>query len=62
MGALVFLPIGHSPDVDLVAYANDRLFRIQVKTSTQEVATPQGKRAGSGLSRDQRWKSELEWK
>ena len=33
-GARVFLPLGHSPDVDLVADFGDRLARVQVKTST----------------------------
>ncbi len=33
-GAKVFLPLGHSPDVDLVADLGDRLVSIQVKTST----------------------------
>ena len=33
-GAKVFLPLGHSPDVDLVADLGDRLVRVQVKTST----------------------------
>lgn len=41
-GALVLTPFGHSPDFDLVAYANGRLLRIQVKTSTQRVSTPHG--------------------
>jgi hypothetical protein len=34
LGALVLLPVGHSPHYDLVADANGRLLRIQVKTST----------------------------
>lgn len=42
MGALVLIPVGHSPDFDLVAYANGRLLRIQVKTSTQQRSTPRG--------------------
>jgi hypothetical protein len=33
-GAKLFIPIFHSPDVDLVAELNGRLLRIQVKTST----------------------------
>ena len=33
-GAFVFIPVGHSPDCDLVADFGDRLLRIQVKTST----------------------------
>ncbi len=42
VGATVFLPFGHSPDVDLVAEAHGRLLRIQVKTSTQVHSTPRG--------------------
>jgi hypothetical protein len=40
-GAKVFVPLGHSPDVDpdvdLVADFGDRLVRAQVKTSTAEI-------------------------
>jgi PD-(D/E)XK endonuclease len=42
VGAVVLVPIGHSPDFDLVAYTNGRLLRIQVKTSTQRLMTPTG--------------------
>jgi bifunctional DNA-binding transcriptional regulator/antitoxin component of YhaV-PrlF toxin-antitoxin module len=41
-GAVVAIPFGHSPDFDLVAQVGDRLLRIQVKTSTQELRTPNG--------------------
>src|SRR3954454_20128974 len=41
-GALVLLPLGHSPDFDLVAQIHGRLLRIQVKTSTQVAATADG--------------------
>jgi hypothetical protein len=30
----VWIPLGHSPDSDLIAQHRDRLFRVQVKTST----------------------------
>jgi PD-(D/E)XK endonuclease len=43
-GALVLLPFGHSPDFDLVAYVNGWLLRVQVKTSTQQLTTPEGQR------------------
>ena len=33
-GAKVFLPFGHSADVDLIADFGDRLVRVQVKTGT----------------------------
>lgn len=42
VGATVLIPVGHSPDFDLVAEAHGRLLRIQVKTSTHSVATPGG--------------------
>lgn len=32
-GAVVFVPITHSPDVDLVVIRDDRVHRVQVKTS-----------------------------
>lgn len=42
-GALVLIPFGDSPDFDLVAQVDDRLFRIQVKTTTQETRTASGR-------------------
>jgi hypothetical protein len=33
-GYPVYFPIGHSPDVDLIAEINGRLLRVQVKTAT----------------------------
>jgi PD-(D/E)XK endonuclease len=42
VGATVLIPFGHSPDFDLVAYADGRLLRVQVKTSTQRVTTADG--------------------
>jgi PD-(D/E)XK endonuclease len=33
-GALVWIPLGHSPDVDLIADFGDALVRVQVKTCT----------------------------
>lgn len=43
-GALVWIPLGHSPDADLVADLNGRLLRVQVKTSTYEKTTPRGEK------------------
>lgn len=43
-GALVWIPLGHSPDVDLIAQIEGRLCRVQVKTSTQSAETPKGHR------------------
>jgi hypothetical protein len=40
-GARVYLPLGHSPDVDLVADLEERLVRVQVKTC--------------GMRRNRRW-------
>jgi hypothetical protein len=42
VGATVLIPFGHSPDFDLVAEMEERLVRIQVKTSTQRAVTPDG--------------------
>lgn len=41
-GALVWVPMGHSPDVDLLAQQDGQLLRIQVKTSTYAIKTPRG--------------------
>ena len=35
-------PLGHSPDIDLMAEFDGQLSRIQVKTSTYRVKTPRG--------------------
>jgi Holliday junction resolvase-like predicted endonuclease len=32
-GAKVYVPLGHSPDVDMIADFGDRIVRVQVKTS-----------------------------
>jgi len=32
-GATVYVPVGHSPDADFIAEFDDRLVRVQVKTS-----------------------------
>ncbi len=49
-GALVFFPLGHSPDVDLIAELDGRLLRVQVKTCTGRIRTPDG---------NQRWAVQL---
>lgn len=33
-GAHIFIPVGHSPNVDLIADIGDRLLRVEVKTTT----------------------------
>jgi hypothetical protein len=56
-GAAVFLPIGHSPDYDLITDRGDGLLRVQVKTSTcfrsgrwdVTVCTRGGNRSWNGL-------------
>jgi Holliday junction resolvase-like predicted endonuclease len=56
-GAKLYLPWGHSPDVDLVADFGDRLARVQVKTTTYfrdgrwcvTIATRGGNQSWSGL-------------
>src|ERR1044072_2153162 len=41
-GGLVWVPLGHSPDVDLMGELDGRLIRVQVKTCTYRIATPGG--------------------
>lgn len=43
-GAVVWIPFGHSPDIDLIAEIDERLLRIQVKTCTYYPSTPSGRR------------------
>ena len=58
-GAKVFLPLGHSPDVDLIADFGDRVARVQVKTSTVcrvkrwdvALATRGGNQSWSGVAK-----------
>jgi hypothetical protein len=40
-GAHVYVPVGHSPDVDLVAVVDGQALRVEVKTSTN--VTPTGR-------------------
>ena len=42
LGATVSVPVGHSPDYDLIAELGGRLLRVQVKTSTFHEQTPDG--------------------
>lgn len=44
IGATVSVPLGHSPDYDLIAEVNGQLHRIQVKTSTNVQVTPSRRR------------------
>lgn len=56
-GARIYVPLGHSPDTDLVADFGDRLLRVQVKTSRMSrhgrfdvtIATRGGNQSWSGL-------------
>jgi hypothetical protein len=56
-GAQLYVPLGHSPDVDVVAEIDGRLLRIEVKTSAfvrrgrwvVSIATRGGNRSWSGL-------------
>jgi hypothetical protein len=58
-GARVFLPVGHSPDIDLIAEIDDRHLRVEVKTSTHRVgerwrvlvATRGGNQSWSGTTK-----------
>lgn len=40
-GATVYKPVGYSPDDDLVADFSGQLIRVQAKTTTQRVLTPE---------------------
>jgi PD-(D/E)XK endonuclease len=44
LGATIFIPFGHGPDVDLVVHLEGRLLRIQVKTSTCKESRRNGHR------------------
>ena len=46
-GLCVWIPLGHSPDVDLIAQSDARLIRIQVKTTTCSHRTSGGERRWS---------------
>ena len=56
-GARIYLPVGHSPDVDLIADFGDQLLRIEVKTSTHRrrerwgvlISTRGGNQSWTGL-------------
>jgi PD-(D/E)XK endonuclease len=41
-GATVSVPMGHSPNYDLLADIHGRILRVQVKTATHRLATPNG--------------------
>jgi hypothetical protein len=49
-GALVWVWLGHSPDVDLIGEVGNAMIRIQVKTTTRMIYTPEG---------DERWSTAL---
>jgi hypothetical protein len=36
-GASVYIPVGHSPDVDVVAWWRDRFIGVQVKTTSRRL-------------------------
>jgi hypothetical protein len=57
-GAHIYVPVGHSPDIDLIAEIDGRVLRVEVKTSTQRranghwavtIATRGGNQSWSGL-------------
>jgi Holliday junction resolvase-like predicted endonuclease len=56
-GAKVYVPLGHSPDVDMIADFGDRIVRVQVKTSNYfrsgrygvSICTRGGNQSWSGL-------------
>ena len=57
-GAHIYVPVGHSPDVDLIAELDGRLLRVEVKTCTRQrqpgrwevsISTRGGNQSWSGL-------------
>jgi hypothetical protein len=58
-GYALWMPVGHSPDVDLIADDGEALIRVQVKTSTcyrnrrwaVAICTRGGNRSWSGVSK-----------
>jgi hypothetical protein len=57
-GAHIYVPVGHTPDVDLIADLSGRLLRVEVKTSTHRsdignwgvlISTRGGNQSWSGL-------------
>jgi hypothetical protein len=58
-GADVFIPLGHSPDYDLIADMDGRLLRVQVKTSSSwhagrwviALCTRGGNRSWNGITK-----------
>jgi Holliday junction resolvase-like predicted endonuclease len=56
-GAHIYIPVGHSPDVDLIAKLGGQLLTVEVKTSTHQskgrwnvmIATRGGNQSWSGL-------------
>jgi hypothetical protein len=61
LGATVLLPVGHSPEFDLVVEVERCLLRVQVKTSTQRLAIASGERYSVTISTrggNQSWSGE----
>jgi Holliday junction resolvase-like predicted endonuclease len=58
-GYSVFVPVGHSPDFDLIAYDGEALLRVQVKTTTRHrnrrwevmLCTKGGNQSWNGVAR-----------
>ena len=56
-GARIYVPVGHSPDVDLIALVGERALRVEVKTSDHRIgerwgvliSTRGGNRSWNGL-------------
>ncbi len=53
--AHVFLPFGHSPDVDLVAEIRGQIVRVEVKTTTSTPATGRWRLSISTKGGNQSW-------
>src|SRR4051794_26257099 len=58
-GAHIYVPVGHSPDIDLIAVMDNRTLRVEVKTSNRvkgqcwqvQISTRGGNQSWSGLAK-----------
>ena len=50
-GALICVPVGHSPDFDFVAVIDERLLRVQVKTCSAITSSSLSATVAAGASR-----------
>lgn len=60
-GAHVFIPVGHSPDVDLVADFGERLLKVEVKTSRHQPRPDRWQVLISTLGGNQSWTGRIKY-